>query len=172
MLNQIERGPPSAYGTPHQARETKEALNAVCVTASGANLHSPTNSTHLNPIEHVWWMGKRSISREQCNTPEELPVQAQAALAAITMESVNGIAESYSTRLCAVLVLIGQCLHGRPDLMRNLQRGIQTPKGNVKSYSLSRDSSKGTASHSLLSRRAISLGALASRSPSDFPCTI
>jgi hypothetical protein len=45
----------------------------------------------------MWWMGKDSINREQCNTSKELSIQAQAALTAISMESVNGMAESYST---------------------------------------------------------------------------
>jgi hypothetical protein len=68
--------------SPHQANETKEAHNAVCITVtlSGANLHWPANSPDLNPIEQMSGMGKGSINREQCNTPEELSVQAQAAL--------------------------------------------------------------------------------------------
>jgi transposase len=50
------------------------------------NLHLPTNSSDFNPIEQLWWMRKCSINREQCNTSEELSVQAEAALAVITME--------------------------------------------------------------------------------------
>jgi hypothetical protein len=74
----------------------------------------------------VWGIGKASISGKQCNTHEELSVQAQAASAAITMESVHGMAGSYSTRLCAVLVLRGQCVNGHPDVRRDLRRGIPT----------------------------------------------
>jgi hypothetical protein len=107
----------------------KEALNAACVTVimtvSGANLHWPANSTDLNPIEQMWWMGKGSINREQCNTPEELSVQAPAALAAITISSINGIVESYSTGFCAVLILRGQCLHFRRSPMKDLRCGDQ-----------------------------------------------
>jgi hypothetical protein len=76
----------------HRAKGMKDAHNAVCVTVtvSSANLHWPANSPDLNALEQVGWMGKGSINREQCNTPEELSVQAQAALFAITMSSVRG----------------------------------------------------------------------------------
>jgi hypothetical protein len=57
---------------------------------SDANLHWPTNSPGLNPIKQMWWMGKGSINREQCNTPEELSIQVEAALAAITMSPFTG----------------------------------------------------------------------------------
>jgi hypothetical protein len=77
----------------------------------------------------MWGMGKGSINRKQCNTPEELSVQAQAALAAITMSFVNGMLVSSSTRRCAVLVLSGQCLHGRRDVMRDLRHAVQTSEG-------------------------------------------
>jgi hypothetical protein len=114
----------------HRAAEgAKEALNAICVTVSGANLCWPANSAHLNPIAQMWWMGKGSINREQCNTPEELSVEAQTALAAISMESVNGMVESSSTRLCAVLALKGQCLNCHCSVVRDLRRGVQTPEG-------------------------------------------
>jgi hypothetical protein len=79
---------------PHQAKETKEALNAGSVTVSGSNLHWPANSPDINPIEQMWAMGKASKNREQCNTREELSVQAQAGLAAISMESVNAMVGS------------------------------------------------------------------------------
>jgi hypothetical protein len=75
--------------SPHRAQETKAALTGICVAASGVDLHWPANSTDFNPIEQMWRMGKGLIRREQCNTPEERSVQAQAALAAITMSSVN-----------------------------------------------------------------------------------
>jgi hypothetical protein len=74
-------------------------------------------------------MGKGAINREQCSTPDELSVQTQAALAAITMSSVNGMVGSYSTRPCAVLVVREQCYHGHPDVIRDLHHGIQTPEG-------------------------------------------
>jgi hypothetical protein len=77
----------------------------------------------------MWWMGNDSINREQCTTPEELSFQAQAALAASTMDSVNGMVGSSSTCRCDVLVLKGQCLNGHPDVIRDLQRGRQTPEG-------------------------------------------
>jgi hypothetical protein len=82
--------------SPHRAKETKEALNAVWVTVSGANLHWPANGPDLTPIEQMSWMGKGSIHREQCNTPEELSVQSQTPLAAISMDCVNRIIESSS----------------------------------------------------------------------------
>jgi hypothetical protein len=75
----------------------------------------------------MWWIGKGSINREQCNTPEELSVEAQAALAAITMESVSGMVESYSIRLCAVVALSGQCLNGHRDVIADLRRGRHIP---------------------------------------------
>jgi hypothetical protein len=53
----------------------------------------------LNPIEQMWEMGKGSINREQCNTPEELSVQAQTASDAVSVDSVNEMAESSSTLL-------------------------------------------------------------------------
>jgi hypothetical protein len=40
---------------------------------------SEANSSDLNPIEQMWVMGKKPINREQCNTPEELCVQAPVA---------------------------------------------------------------------------------------------
>jgi hypothetical protein len=79
----------------------------------------------------MWWMVKGSINREQCNTPEELSVQAQAAEAAITMSSVNGMVVSCSIRLTADLVLRGQCLNGHRDVIKDLCRSIQTPDGIV-----------------------------------------
>jgi hypothetical protein len=109
----------------HRTKETKEALNAVC----SADLHSPANSADLTPIEQMWWTGKDSINREQCNTPEELSVQAEAALTAITMESLNGMVESYSTRLRVILALSGQCLNRHRDVMRDLRLSRQTPEG-------------------------------------------
>jgi hypothetical protein len=63
-------------GSALRAKETKETLNAPCVTVSGANLHSL--------IEQVWPMVKVSIEREQCKTPKQVTVQAQGALAAIS----------------------------------------------------------------------------------------
>jgi hypothetical protein len=36
---------------------------------------------------------------------------------------------SYYIRLCAILALKGQCLHGHCDVMRDLRRGRQTPDG-------------------------------------------
>jgi transposase len=53
---------------------------------SPLNLHLPTNSSDFNPIEQLWWMRMGSINREQCNTSEELSVEAEAASAVITME--------------------------------------------------------------------------------------
>jgi hypothetical protein len=50
-------------------------------------------------------MGKGVINREKCNIPEELSIQAQAILVAITMKSVNGIVRNYFIYLCAVLAL-------------------------------------------------------------------
>jgi hypothetical protein len=91
----------------HQTTETKEALNAVCITVSGINLRWLTDRPDLNPIEQMWWMRNGSVNREQCNTPEELSFQVQAALAAITMDSVNEMVGSSSTCLCDVLVLKG-----------------------------------------------------------------
>jgi hypothetical protein len=44
-------------------------------------------------------MGRGSIKREQYKTPEELSVQAEAALDALTISSVTGMVESESTRL-------------------------------------------------------------------------
>jgi hypothetical protein len=76
----------------------------------------------------MWGMGKCSINREQCNTPEELSVQAQAALAAITMNSINGMIENYSTLLCAILALRGQCLNVHPDVVRDLRHGVRIPE--------------------------------------------
>jgi hypothetical protein len=34
----------------------KEALNAVCVTVSGANLHWETNILDFSPFEQMWVM--------------------------------------------------------------------------------------------------------------------
>jgi hypothetical protein len=84
---------------------------------SDTNLHWPANNPDLNPIEQMWGMGKGSINREQCNTPEELSVQEQAALVAISMEFVNGMVGSYSIRPCALLVLRGQCQNGGRDVL-------------------------------------------------------
>jgi hypothetical protein len=47
-------------------------------------------------------MVKNSIGRKQWNTPEELSVQTPAALAAITMKSINGTVWSHSTHLYAI----------------------------------------------------------------------
>jgi hypothetical protein len=77
----------------------------------------------------MWWMGKGSINRERCTTPEELSIQAQATLAIITMDSVNGMTGSSSTCLCAILALKGQCLNGHPNVMRDLRRDRQTAEG-------------------------------------------
>jgi hypothetical protein len=74
-------------------------------------------------------MGNGSINHEQCNIREELSVQVQAALAAITMEFIDGMAESYSTRLCVDLIRRGQCRNGRRDILRDLCRGMQTSEG-------------------------------------------
>jgi hypothetical protein len=38
---------------------------------------------------------------------------------------------SYSTRLCAVFALRGQCLNGHCSVMRDLRRGRQTLEGIV-----------------------------------------
>jgi hypothetical protein len=38
----------------------------------------------------MWWMGKFSVNREQYNTAEELSVQAEVALVAITIEPSRG----------------------------------------------------------------------------------
>jgi hypothetical protein len=111
----------------HRAKETREALNEVCVTVSGADLHSAANRSDLNPIEQRGGRGRRSINREECNTSEKFSVQAQAALNAISMESVNGMVENYSTCLCAVLVLRGQCLNVHRSVMRDLHLGVLTP---------------------------------------------
>jgi hypothetical protein len=37
----------------HQLKETKEALNAVCVTVSDTQPHWPANSADCNPIQHI-----------------------------------------------------------------------------------------------------------------------
>jgi hypothetical protein len=74
-------------------------------------------------------MGKGSVNREHFNTSEELSVQSQSALAAITMDSVNGMAGNSSTLLCAVLSLSGKCLNGHRDVRADLRRGRQTPEG-------------------------------------------
>jgi transposase len=113
----------------HRAAErARKALSAVWITVSSANLYWPANSADLNPIEQMWWMRKGSINREQCNTPEELSVEAQTPVAAISMESVNGMIESYSTRLCAILALRGQCLNWHCSVMRDLRCGVRTPE--------------------------------------------
>jgi hypothetical protein len=44
----------------HRANKTKEALNAVFVIVSGANLLGSANRTDLNPIEQMRGMGKGS----------------------------------------------------------------------------------------------------------------
>jgi hypothetical protein len=156
-------------------QRSERSTQAVCVTVtlSGANLYWPANSADLNPIEQMWWIGKGSINREQCNTPEELSVQAQAALAVITISSVNGMVESYSTRFCAVLVLRGQCLNGLRDVMRDLVRGRQTPEGIAHAQEVSAESLQGfvKGSRELLAAlpTGISLGVMANGSVSRFP---
>jgi hypothetical protein len=69
-------------------------------------------------------MGKGSINSEQCNTPEEFSVQAKAALAAIPISSVNGMVESSSAHLCAVLALNGT-VHAREAQTESLQRFVE-----------------------------------------------
>jgi hypothetical protein len=63
---------------------------------------------------------------EQCNTPTELSVQAQAALAATSTESVTGMVESYSIHFCAVLALKGLCLNAHRSVKMELRRGVRT----------------------------------------------
>jgi hypothetical protein len=74
-------------------------------------------------------MAKGLINRERCNPTEERYVRARAVWDSITIESVNGMVGSYSTRLCTVLALMGQWLNGHPDVMRDVCRGGRTPEG-------------------------------------------
>jgi hypothetical protein len=58
-------------------------------------------------------MGTSSISREQCSIrKKKVSVQTEATEAAVTMESVNKMAESSSIRLCVLLALMCQCRRG------------------------------------------------------------
>jgi hypothetical protein len=97
-------------------------------------------------------MGKCLINRDQCNTAKELSVKAQAAFAAITIESVNRMAGDSSTALCAVLALRGQCLNAPSDVVRDLRRGTRTPEGLPKhekpSQNVCIDASNGVGSDS------------------------
>jgi thiamine phosphate synthase YjbQ (UPF0047 family) len=151
--------------SPHRIKGTKEPLNVVCVTVSGASLHWPANGADLNPIEQMCLMGKCSISRKQRNTREELSDQAQAALAAITMSSVNGMVENYSTHLTAILVLRKQCLNRHRDVMKDLRRDRQTPEGIAHAQEAQTESLQ---SYSLLCPREITLRVLAGGSSSRF----
>jgi hypothetical protein len=118
-------------------------------------------------------MGKGSINREECNTPDELSVQAQAAWAANTIESVNGLVRSYSTSLCAILVLRGQWANGHPEVMRDLRRGRQTAEGIVHAQEAQAESLQrfveGNRKLFAVCPLEISLGVMANGSPSFFP---
>jgi hypothetical protein len=154
----------------HRAKEMKEALNAVCVTISGANLHWPVNSTDRTLIEQMWWMGKGSINREYCNTPEELSVHAQVVLAAITIWSVNGLVGSSSNRLCIVFALSGKCRNGHCDVMRDLRPGGRISEGIAHAREASAECLQGSIEESReLCSREISLGFMASGLPNRFP---
>jgi hypothetical protein len=71
-------------------------------------------------------MGNGSINRESSSPPEELSFRAQEAWAAISLDSVNGMIESDSSRICLMLALRQQSLNDHPNVMRDLQPGGRT----------------------------------------------
>jgi hypothetical protein len=74
-------------------------------------------------------MGQSWTNREQCSTPEEAFVGAQAPSDEITTDSVNKMVNSSSTLLCVILSPGGECLNGHTDVMKDLLRGRQGPEG-------------------------------------------
>jgi hypothetical protein len=118
-------GFPGRWSLTSSNKGDEEALNAVCVTVCGIFLHWSANAPDLNPNEQIWRMAKGSINRKQCNSPKELSVQAQAILAAISIESTNEMVWSYSTRMCTFLAQRGQWL--------DVDRSVVRDWGRVKS---------------------------------------
>jgi hypothetical protein len=108
--------------SPHRAKITKKWFANSCLNVANGGLPWPANSPDLNPIEQMWAILKRAISREGCTTPEELFRRAEAAWNAISQDSIDAMVQSYQTRIQAVLALQGRSLNGHRDILTEPRR--------------------------------------------------
>lgn len=100
----------------HRARKTRAFLADQCFTLS-TDLMWPAHSPDLNVIENLWGLLKNRITGSNCQTTNDLWLQAQAAWDEITIDKVNNLIGSFTNRLRTVEALDGQSLNGH----RNIQ---------------------------------------------------
>jgi transposase len=109
----------------HRAKKAREFLAKECFTLS-SELHWPAHSPDLSVIENLWGVLKTRITVSNCKTPDDIWLQAQAAWDEISIEEVNNLIDSFTSRLRTVEALDGQSLNGHRNVQVMLTRGYTT----------------------------------------------
>ncbi|KAJ6229129.1 transposable element-related [Anaeramoeba flamelloides] len=96
-------------GAPaHTSNSTKEYLSNKCLVLK----NWPPNSPDLNPIENLWGIMGRRISKESPNTERKLEIIVRKVWKNIEWEVIENLINSMEKRLRLVVHLNGESING------------------------------------------------------------
>ncbi|KAJ6252742.1 transposable element-related [Anaeramoeba flamelloides] len=96
-------------GAPaHTSNSTKEYLSNKCLVLK----NWPPNSPDLNPIENLWGIMGRRISKESPNTERKLEIIVRKVWKNIEWEVIENLINSMEKRLRLVVQLNGESING------------------------------------------------------------
>jgi hypothetical protein len=106
----------------HRAKKTREFLAERCLILSTEG-HWPAHSPDLNVIENLWYILKTRMTVSDCQTANDIWLEAQRVWNEISIEEVNQLVDSFYYRLEAVIALNGLTLNGHQRVQQMVKTG-------------------------------------------------